>query len=102
MEKELYLATSVTHEELEIYRQRKNIDPATKFPKQYHSYLDAFSKKEADTLPKHRTYNYAIYLKEGSQPPASALYGISRNEMQELRRYLDENLARGFIRASRS
>ena len=78
------------------------LDLATKLPKQYHSYLDVFSNKEADTLSEHRTYDHAIHLKEGSQPPASALYGMSRNEMQELRRYLDENLAKGFIRASRS
>jgi len=30
------------------------------------------------------------------------LYGISRDEILELRRYLDENLSKGFIRASRS
>ncbi len=102
MEKEIHLANSITEEELELYRQRKNIDPATKLPKQYHEYLDVFSKKEADTLPKHRAYDHAINLKEGSLPPSSRLYGMSRNEMQELRRYLDENLTKGFIRASRS
>lgn len=30
------------------------------------------------------------------------MYGMSRDEIQELRRYLEENLAKGFIRASRS
>ncbi len=102
MEKELHLATSTTQEELELYRERKNVDPAIKLPKQYHDYLDVFSKKEADTLPEHRAYDHAINLKGDAQPPSSALYGMSRNEIQELRRYLDENLAKGFIRASRS
>ena len=32
----------------------------------------------------------------------SALYSMSRDEALELRQYLDENLSKGFIRASRS
>ena len=102
MEIELHLTTSTTQEDLEAYRRSKNIDPATKLSTQYYEFLDVFSRKEADTLPEHRLYNYAIHLKEGAQPLASTLYGISRNEIEELRRYLDENLSKGFIRASRS
>ena len=63
MEKELHLVISTTQEELELYRERKNVDPATKLPKQYYDYLDVFSKKEADTLPEYRTYDHAINLK---------------------------------------
>ena len=63
MEKELHLATSTTQEELELYRERKNVNPAIKLPKQYHNYLDVFSKKEVDTLPEYRAYNHAINLK---------------------------------------
>jgi hypothetical protein len=102
MEKELHLAASTTQEDLEHYRQSKNVDPATILPSRYSEFLDVFFKKEADILPPHRSYDHAIYLKEGAQPPASALYGMSRDEALELRRYLDENLSKGFIRASRS
>ena len=102
MEKEIHLATSTTQEDLEAYRQSKNVDPATILPPRYFEFLDVFSKKDADTLPPHRAHDHAIHLKEGAQPPASALYGMSRDEILELRRYLDENLSKGFIRASRS
>jgi len=102
MEKELHLATSTTQEDLEHYRQSKNVDPATILPFRYSEFLDVFSKKDADILPPHRSYDHAINLKEGAHPPASALYGMSRDEALELRRYLDENLSKGFIRASRS
>ena len=102
METELHLTTSITQEDLEAYRRSKNIDLATKLPTQYYEFLDVFLRKEADTLPEHRPYNYTIHLKEGTQPLASTLYGMSRNEIEELRRYLDENLSKGFIRASRS
>jgi len=102
MKKELHLFTTTTAEELEAYRQSKNVDPATLLPNRYSKHLHVFSKKEADILPKHGTHDHAIHLKEGAQAPASALYGMSHNEAQELRRYLDENLGKGFIRASRS
>jgi len=102
MEKEFHLAASTTQEDLEAYRQSKNVDPATILPSRYSEFLDVFSKKDADTLPSHRAHDHAIHLKEGAQPPTFALYGMSRDEILELRRYLDENLSKGFIRASRS
>jgi len=102
MKKELHLFTTITAEELEAYRQSKNVDLATLLPNRYSKHLHVFSKKETDILLKHETHDHAIHLKEGAQAPAFALYGMSHNEAQELRRYLDENLGKGFIRASRS
>ena len=61
-----------------------------------------FSKKEIDTLFEHRAYDHVINLKERSLSSSFTLYDMSRNEMQELRRYLNENLIKGFIRVSRS
>ena len=97
MEKELHLSATTTPEELEAYRQSKNINPATLLPEQYQEYLHAFSKKEADTLPKHGPQDHTIYLKEGAQAPAFTLYSMSHNEAQELHYYLDENLSKEFI-----
>ena len=102
MNKALTLHATVTQEELDEYRERKNVDPAPFLPKHYHHFLDVFSKKNSDILPDHRPYDHAIKLKEGTQAPSQALYGMSRNEIEELRRYLDENLGKGFIRAIRS
>ena len=81
MHNELTLEASVTQEELEHVRQQKNVDPAPLLPKQYHDYLDVFSRKESDKLPEHRSYDHAIVLKEGFQPPNQALYGMSRDEI---------------------
>ena len=102
MEKEIHLAAIITQEDLAAYREHKNVDSATLLPKLYTAFLDVFFKKEADTLPKHEPYDHAIHLKEGTQAPGSALYSMSRDEALELRRYLDENLSKGFIRVSRS
>ena len=32
---------------------KKHFDPAVKLPKEYHQFLDIFSRQEADTLPVH-------------------------------------------------
>ena len=102
IKKQLHLASAVTQDKLQAYRDRKNVDPATILPRYYHEFLNVFSRKNADTLPPHRPYDHAIKLKENLQPPSTALYGMSRDKILKLRRYLDDNLAKGFIRASRS
>jgi len=77
-------------------------DPAAKVPEEYHPYLEVFSRKEADKLPEHRPYDHKIELEPGKQPGFSPLYGMTQDELKVLRNYLDENLTKGFIRASKS
>ena len=102
MEKEIHLAVTITQKDLAAYCERKNVDSATLLPKLYTAFLNVFSRKEADTLPKHGPYDHAIHLKEGTQAPAFTLYSMSRDEALKLCWYLDENLSKGFIRVSRS
>ena len=97
MEKEIHLAATITQEDLAAYREHKNVDSATLLPKLYTAFLDVFSRKEANTLPKHEPYDHAIHLKEGTQALTSALYSLSRNEALKLCQYLDENLSKGLI-----
>ena len=80
--------------------KKKNIDPAYILPKQYYKFLNIFSRKKANILPPHRPYDYKIKLLLKTTPPLGPLYGISQNEQKKLRKYLDENLKKGFIRAS--
>jgi len=79
---------------------RVTIEPREKLPKEYHEFLDVFSRREADKLPPHRSYDHKIQLTEGSEPSFGPLYDMSREELQVLRKELDENLERGFIRSS--
>ena len=71
-------------------------------PQAYHDLLSAFSKKKADTLPPHRSYDLSIVLEEGKSPPYGPLYSLSTFELDALSEWLKENLAKGFIRASTS
>jgi hypothetical protein len=83
-------------------RPKKHTDPAKKVPEDYHDILDEFSRKKADTLAEHRPYDLKIELEPGKQPPFGPMYGMTLDELKCLRKYLDEHLAKGFIRASRS
>jgi hypothetical protein len=77
-------------------------DPATKVPPEYHDLLEVFSREDSDRLPKRRPYDHNIKVEEGKQHGFGPLYGMSQNELKVLRKYLCDNLSKGFIRASSS
>lgn len=86
----------------EALRNKPFVNPAEKLPKIYHEFLPVFSKDEADKLPPHRPSDHKIILKSGCEPPWGPLYGMSRDELLVLRKYIKENLEKGFIRPSSS
>ncbi|KAJ1594943.1 hypothetical protein NDA14_003675 [Ustilago hordei] len=53
-------------------------------------------------MPHHTEHDLHLELIEGGKPPQGPLYLKGPKEMSELRRYLDENLEKGFIRPSKS
>lgn len=71
-------------------------------PQVYHEYLSVFDSKNADRLPPHRKWDHAIDLEEGKEPPWGPIYALSELELSALREYLDEMLASGKIRPSKS
>ena len=71
-------------------------------PKQYRDFADVFDKAILDQLPPHRSYDCAIELEPGKQPPFGPIYPLSEPEAVALREFLDENLSKGFISKSSS
>ena len=53
-------------------------------------------------LPKHQPWDHEIKLEPGKQSTFGPIYPLSEKELKKLRKYLDENLAKGFIRKSQS
>ena len=80
----------------------KSEDPREALPLEYADFAEVFSKVEADQLPPHREYDCPIDLVDGKVPPFGPIYPLSEPELQALREYLDENLAKGFIVPSKS
>jgi hypothetical protein len=71
-------------------------------PAEYYKFLPLFSEAEANKLPPHCPYDYQIPLKEGCTPPFGPIYSLSQTELEALQKWLEENLSKGFIRASSS
>ncbi|SYW74696.1 uncharacterized protein UHO2_01562 [Ustilago hordei] len=75
---------------------------AADIPKPYQHLRDVFDEVEANKLPHHTKHDLHLELLEGGKPPQGPLYLKGPKEMSKLRRYLDENLEKGFIRPSKS
>jgi hypothetical protein len=82
-----------------------SVDPGTsQIPDKYEDFADVFSKQTADTLPESRPgLDCEIRLKENQElPSVKPIYRLSEPESLGLRKYLDEMLAKRFIRPSTS
>ena len=77
-----------------------NLEEAT-IPEAYQDLADVFSKEKANELPAHGPQDHAIEVQGGS-PSFGPLYNCSARELEAIRVYIEENLAKGFIRPSTS
>ena len=77
-------------------------DPRLLVPEHFHDFLHVFEKGEARKLPPHRSYDHSIPLKPDSSPRFGPLYGMLHKELLTLKEFIEENLAKGFIRHSSS
>ena len=69
-------------------------------PAELAEFADVFDTEKAGMLPEHRSNEHAIKLTEA--PPFGPLYNLSSTELEELRTYIEEGLAKGWIRRSTS
>ncbi len=76
--------------------------PELQLPAEYHDLVEAFSKTKATQLPPHRTGDCAIDLQPGSQPPKGRIFPLSQPEAESMKSYIEEELAKGFLRPSTS
>ena len=83
-----------------VLNLKKPTDPVTVLSKEYHEFLDVFSRQLADTLPPHQPHDHHIRLEPRSQLTFEPLYGMFRDELLVLKKYLDDNLTKEFIQAS--
>ena len=69
--------------------------------KEYHKFFDVFSKEALDTLLPHSKYNYQIRLMERYKDHGhSPLSKMLEPKLQFVKKFLEEHLKKGFIKAS--
>jgi hypothetical protein len=71
-------------------------------PPDYAEYADVGSEEDAKGLAEHSSHDLPIQLVPDTHPPHQPLYNLSAIELEVLRKYLAEYMARGWIRRSRS
>ena len=78
-------------------------DPASVVSECYHEFLDVFSKEESDKVSPHSKYDHKIELVNGGKDHGqAALCGMSKPQLKFVKKFLEENLKKGFIKASRA
>lgn len=70
-------------------------------PKEYEQFRDLFDGTYK-ALPDHSEWDHTIPLKEGKEPVPQKIYPVSGNEEEALKKYIKENLEKGYIRPSTS
>jgi len=76
--------------------------PELTLPDRYTAFADVASKEALDLLPPHRLYDYVIDLEGPNTLGYSPLYKMTTAELEETKRYLTENLCKGFIEPSQA
>jgi hypothetical protein len=72
-------------------------------PREYRQYAKVFSEVESERLPQHKPYDHAIDLKlDTPETIQSKIYPMPVNEQEELDRFLEEHLRKGYIIPSKS
>jgi hypothetical protein len=71
-------------------------------PEELRDFVDVFSPRLADRLPDHTEFDHPVDLEEGATLRPGPCYQASVPQLRQLRDFLDENMARGFIRPSSS
>ena len=66
-------------------------------PKLYWQYKELFEEKKARMLVPRRTFDHAINLKEGAEPPSGPIYPMSAQQLNELDKYLKKIMVGGEI-----
>jgi len=61
-----------------------------------------FEKVESERMPVRKPWDHAINLREDFVPRKERTYLMSREEKEEVREFVEEQLRKGYIRPSKS
>jgi len=71
-------------------------------PEKFHKWIKVFGKKQLERMPTRKLWDHVIDVKEGFIPQKGKVYPLSREEREEIREFVKEQLRKGYIRPSKS
>ena len=82
--------------------EKKKLPKEQLVPSEYHDFLHLFDKKTSERFPKSTVYDHKIELKEGFIPKTTKLYPLTVKEDEVAKKFVEDNLRKGYIRPSES
>jgi len=70
-------------------------------PKRFHKWLKVFGKVESERMPVRKVWDHAIDLNDDFKASKARVYPLSRNKKEEVQKFVNENLKKGYIRPSK-
>ena len=94
-------------EEWEIWNEeeeaaRSEAEAKRMVPEKFHKWIKVFGKKQSERMPMRKVWDHAINVKEGFVPRKGKVYPLLREEREEVREFVKEQLRKGYIRPSKS
>jgi len=71
-------------------------------PKRFHKWLKVFGKVESERILVKKAWDHAIDLNDDFKASKARVYPLSRNKKEEVQKFVDEHLKKGYIRPSKS
>jgi len=66
-------------------------------PEKFHRWIKVFGKKQLERMLTRKVWNHAIEVKEGFMLRKGKVYPLSREEREEVREFIKEQLRKGYI-----
>jgi len=93
---------SSTNNPIEVATINFKSEKIPEIPEELIQLKEVFDERKPNCLPPHRVYDCSIDLKPNTTPFYGPLYQLTVEEQKALKEYIDENLAKGFIKPSKS
>ena len=71
-------------------------------PEKFHRWIKVFRKKQLERMLVRKIWDHTIDVKKGFEPRKGKVYPLLREEREEVREFIQEQLRKGYIRLSKS
>jgi len=71
-------------------------------PENFCRWIKVFGKKQSERMSTRKLWDHAIEIKEGFVPRKGKVHPLSREEREEVREFVKEQLRKGYIQPSKS
>ena len=73
-----------------------------RIPKKFHRWIKVFSKKQSERMLTRKVWDHVIEVKEGFVLRKGKVYPLLREEREEVREFIKEQLQKGYIQSLKS